>query len=228
MSNPPNSSSPATSPKKVFVIDDHPLIRFAVSKSIEDESDLIYCGEASRLVDALEKVVKAKADVIFLDIEFSGEGSGINLIKEIKAALPKVRILMISGHTDSKSIKTSLAAGADGFISKYEVISMVDAIRTALAGETYLSPDLYKELALEQVNGSGNPRDQLTTREQDTFDLLGLGYSLSEIAKEIRVEPSTVGVHCRNMRIKLKVSQNELVRLAMRWGKNAGPLTDFQ
>jgi DNA-binding NarL/FixJ family response regulator len=180
------------------------------------------CGEAVDVADALVLVAERKPDVAVIDISLR-TGSGIDLIKRIKAHAPNVRMLAWSMHDESLYAERALRAGALGYIDKSQSTDrVVDAIRCVLEGKVFLSGHIAERLLQRSVLGHKNvgqsPVDVLSDRELEAFRLIGQGLDTREVASRMHVTSKTVDTYRSRMKDKLNVrNRSELVRLATLW-----------
>jgi DNA-binding NarL/FixJ family response regulator len=207
---------------KVFLVDDHPLVRQGLTDLISRHPDLKVCGEAEQEPQALELIGRVQPDVAIVDISLEN-GSGIELLKSIKALYPAVKTLVLSMHDESLYAERALRAGARGYIMKRETAKkVVAAIHQVLDGKLYLSEQLSALLAEKFVgrdSGSITPSiNQLSDRELEVFQLLGQGYETRQIAQSLSISMKTVQAFCARIKEKLKLaSATELLREAIRW-----------
>ena len=210
--------------KRVLIVDDHPMLRKGLADLISHESDLGACGEADDLASAMEQVKATQPDLVIVDISLR-ESSGLELVKELKAQFPGLKMLMCSMHEEDLYAERALRAGAMGYINKDRAVDdVVDAIRCVLAGRVYLS-DRMADRILNRVRGGGGdeqlkqgPMDQLTDRELEVFELFGNGMSTSEIADRLCLSPKTVDAHRQKIKRKLDInSTSELMQYAVKW-----------
>ena len=216
------SAGPAK--KKIFIVDDHPMMRDGLAQMIANESDLSVCGDAENASEALERMEKLRPDLALVDITLRS-GSGLELIKDLQARLPTVAVLVISMHDESLYAERVLRAGGRGYIMKQEGgKKLMEAIRQVLNGQTYISPTMSAKIVdafAGRRSGDSSPVETLTDREFEVFQLIGAGLGTKEIADKLRVSPKTVEVH----RVKLKVATApELIRLAVRWVESQKPV----
>jgi DNA-binding NarL/FixJ family response regulator len=211
--------------KRVFIVDDHPLVREWLTTLINQQSDLEVCGEAANATDALELIGATKPQVAIVDISMEG-GSGIELIKTIKATrpvTPEVAVIVLTMHDEALYCERVLRAGARGYIMKREATkNVLQAIRCVLKGEMYLSGRIAMKLAGKFAEGkppaASSPLQILSNRELEVFQWLGRGYSTRQIAEELQVSFKTVQAFNARIKEKLKLSTaNELLREAVRW-----------
>ena len=205
----------------VFLVDDHPLVREWLTHLIHQQSDLIVCGEAETAPAALQAINSLKPDVAIVDISLT-EGSGIELIKGIKAAQARVAVIVLSMHDERLYAERALRAGARGYIMKRETAGkIIAAIRQVLEGKLYVSEALAALLAEKFVDGQttmASPVEQLSDREFEVFQFLGQGYDTRRIAESLHVSMKTVQAYCARIKEKLKLANaTELLREAIRW-----------
>jgi DNA-binding NarL/FixJ family response regulator len=211
--------------KRIFLVDDHPLVREWLTTLINRQPDLMVCGEAASAGEALKLIGTAKPHVAIVDISMEG-GSGIDLIKHIKAVrpvMPEVAIIVLTMHDELLYGERALRAGARGYIMKREATkNVLQAIRCVLKGEMYLSDRMARKMAEKFVEGklpaASSEVEILSDRELEVFQLLGRGLSTRQIAEELHVGFKTVQSFCARIKEKLKLSSaNELLRESVRW-----------
>jgi len=209
------------SPAKILIVDDHPLVREGLALRISLHSDLEVCGEADNEDTALALAKETAPDLVLVDISLKS-GHGIELIKRVRALDPAIRILVVSGYQESLYAERAFRAGALGYLNKQESNEkMIEAIRTVLAGERFLSPEISRRL-VEQALGASDviktPIERLTDRELEIFRMIGEGLTTSAIAERLFLSTHTIDTHRENIKRKLAVSNAaELSRTAMQW-----------
>jgi DNA-binding NarL/FixJ family response regulator len=218
----------ASTPKKpnarIFVVDDHPMVRDGLKQLISNQSDLVYCGEAGTAEEAQTAVAKLKPDLVILDLRLKGS-DGLDLIKSLKAQLPALRILVLSQYESRLYVERALRAGALGYVVKEQAADQIlQAIHAVLAGDVYLTRAM-SALLLHKFVGAGDAAapaglEQLTDRELHVLQLLGAGLSTREIAVEIHLSFKTVETHRENIKHKLGLANAaELIHYANRWAQ---------
>lgn len=207
---------------RVLIVDDHAVIRDGLALLINDESDLEVCGEASDVVDGLQAISKMNPDVAIIDVSLE-TGSGIELVKEVKARFPNVKILVWSMFDESLYAERAIKAGALGYIDKKNVREdIIKAIRTVLAGNVYLSPE-YSEKVINRLRDGDSPEAKLPTealsdRELETFRLIGQGRNTAEIAERMALTISTIETYRSRIKEKLELKNaSQLIREATVW-----------
>jgi DNA-binding NarL/FixJ family response regulator len=198
-----------TSKKKVFIVDDHCILREGLSHLINSEEDLIVCGEADNVSDALQAIADAKPDIVIVDISL-GDGSGIRLIENLMYSQPDLLILVLSMHDEAIYGERCLAAGARGYIMKQESSKkLLSAIRKILNGEIYVSDKLnaklLHKLVKPKLEGLDHPTKLLSTRELEVYQLIGKGLKKHEIAERLNLSVKTVETYIEHIKIKLQL-----------------------
>ncbi len=213
---------------RVMVVDDHPLVREGLQAMISRQPDLICCGEADSAAGTQEAIESCKPDLLLLDLRLRSD-DGLELVKALIARFPSLRILVISQFDEALYAERALRAGARGYVMKEQVTDEVlNAIRTILAGELYVSPRI-AALALHKMieTRPAAPRgglESLTDRELQVFQLLGAGLSTRHIATKLHLSFKTVETHRENIKHKLGLPDAaELARRAADWVQSCKP-----
>ncbi len=207
---------------RVFLVDDHPLVREWLTSLIAQQPDLTVCGEWAGAEGALTAIAAAKPDVAVVDLSL-GDGSGLELIKALRVAQPTLEILVLSMHDEDFSAERALRAGARGYVMKREVAkNVVLAIRRVREGKLYVSERLAERLADRFVTGrrpaGASPVTLLSDRELEVFRLMGQGHSTRHVAEKMHVSAKTVQAYQARIKEKLGLeSATELLREAIRW-----------
>ena len=207
---------------KILLVDDHPLVREWLANLINQQTDMEVCGEAANGAAALEFIGTTKPDIVIVDISLEG-GSGIELIKNIKALHPGIMMIVLSMHDEALYAERALRAGARGYIMKREATKKVlQAIRSVLAGKLYVSDRMNEMMAEKFVerkpHATGSPIEGLSDRELEVFQLTGRGMSTRQIADELHVSFKTVQAFHARIKDKLNLANaTELLREAIRW-----------
>lgn len=222
------SRNSSAKPARVLIVDDHPAVREALALRISRHADLLVCGEAAELAEALQLVSETKPDVAVIDIGLK-TGNGLDLIKRIKARDEPVRMLVWSMYQESLYAERVLQAGALGYITKEQATDkIVDAIRRVLEGKIYLSEAMTEKLLIRIQNGSTlgqgyRPEECLSDRELEVFQLIGKGLDTQEIATRLNVSPKTIETYRFRMKEKLQIDDGkELFRRALLWVEENG------
>lgn len=213
--------------KKIYIVDDHPIMRQGLAQLIGHEADLEVIGEANDAASGFTGIMELKPDLAIVDISLPGK-NGLELIKDIRAAMRNVYLLVHSMHDESLYVERVLRAGAQGYIMKHEGgKKIIDAIRKVLSGEIYVSSSMSGKI-LEIFSGrrptTTDPVEALSDRQFEIFQMIGQGKGTRAIAEELNVSVKTVDAHRANIKEKLRLrSGNELVRYAVRWVENQNP-----
>jgi DNA-binding NarL/FixJ family response regulator len=209
-------------PTRILIVDDHPLLRKGVAQLINNEKDMVVCGEAEDAHKALTAIGTTKCDVAIIDVSLGGT-SGIELLKNIKVHYPKLLVMVLSMHDESVYAQRALRAGAAGYIMKQEASEKVIAgLRKILSGEVYLSERLGNRMLNTLVGGraslNGSPIEELSDRELEVFGLIGQGHGTRPIAEKLHLSVKTIESHRENIKQKLKVTSGaQLVKYAFHW-----------
>jgi DNA-binding NarL/FixJ family response regulator len=217
-----NQSGVATKKSRVFVVDDHPIVRQGLTVLINREADLTVCGEAEDAQSAIQFMTTARPDILVVDISLNGP-DGLDLLKEVRMRYPDLPVLILSMHEESIYAERALRAGAQGYIMKQEATEKVLlALRRILSHEIYVSERIANRM-LQRYIGSpstGRPSSiaDLTDRELQVFRLIGEGHSTRQIAEELHISVKTVESYQAHIKEKLSLrSARELVQHAIQW-----------
>lgn len=204
-------------PIRVFLLDDHEVVRRGVADLVETEPDMTVVGEASSSAEALREVDRCRPDVAVLDVRL-GDGDGITVCREIRSAHPEVACLILTSFDDDRAIVDAALAGAAGFVLKQiRSNELISSIRRVASGAQLLDSAATR-LAMERLRQSeGGGLDTLTEQERRVFDLIGEGNSNRQIADELFLAEKTVKNYVSNMFAKLGiVRRTEAAALAAR------------
>jgi DNA-binding NarL/FixJ family response regulator len=206
---------------KVLLVDDHPLVREGLANLVKQETDLEVCGEAASEPQALQLVAGRQPNVAVVDLSLES-GSGLELIKSIKAQYPTVAMLALSMHDESLYAERALRAGARGYLMKREAAQkVIQGIRAVLAGQLFVSEKIAALLTERFVEGHlapASPVETLSDRELEVFRLLGSGLGTRQIADQLHVGFKTVQAYSARIKEKLQLANaTELLRAAMQW-----------
>jgi two-component system, NarL family, response regulator LiaR len=208
-------------PVRVFIADDHAMVRNAISTWIQTIPELSLVGEATNGEDAITGVLALKPDVVLMDLMMP-KVDGIAATRAILAAFPQARILMVTSFTEKKRAVESVQAGVRGFILKDASLDdLLDAILSIAKGRTWFSMDLARSMAEtnEPLAGLDGEVEALTGRELEVLKLLACGNSDDEIAEKLVIGRSTVRFHIHQILAKLKVpNRTQAALIAIRKG----------
>jgi DNA-binding NarL/FixJ family response regulator len=207
---------------RIFIVDDHPLVREGLTNLINGQDDLIICGEAKDSAQALDGIMKARPDVALIDISLENQ-SGLELVKQLRNQFPHVALIVLSMHDETLYAERVVRAGARGYVMKHETSkSVLASIRRVLEGGVYFSERIVNRMA-RRVSSAGaaaarSPVERLSDRELEIFRLLGKGRTTSQIAEDLNLSLKTVQAYCARAKEKFGVtSLTELLRAAIRW-----------
>ncbi|MBL9168213.1 MAG: response regulator transcription factor [Verrucomicrobiales bacterium] len=214
---------------RVFVVDDHPLLRTGLHTVEELSADIRIIGEAGTASDAIAAIAQCRPDVVLLDIRL-GKDSGTTLCRQIKTVSPTTRVIMLTSYLNEHLILSALEAGADGYLLKEnDSKRLVSAIQEAHRGEAVFDPEVTRRLAERDAkarDGRGSALDQLSAQERRLLAEVARGKTDKEAAAALGLSPKTVrnyldrifsklGVHTRTEAATTFIkSQDEL----QNWG----------
>jgi two-component system nitrate/nitrite response regulator NarL len=193
----------------IVVIDDHPLYRAGVVRTLAEAGGICVVGEGGSASDALELAERAKPQIMLLDI--SMPGGGIEAARALAAAHPDIAIVMLTASEDDDDVMESLAAGARGYVLKgVGAHDLLSVIRSVASGGSYVPPSLAGRLLLAMKSGEGNagssdPLETLTGREEQILRLVSAGRSNKEVGRELGLQEKTVKHHMTSILQKLQV-----------------------
>lgn len=194
---------------KVFIADDHFVVRNGLKQILSDEKDIDIIGEASNAEEILSRINPNNLDILILDITMPGK-NGLDFLIEIKNKYPSIKIIMLSMHSEKEIVSRALKTGANGYINKDAIPEeLVEAIRKVHKGQIFLSSSLRKDLIDElSQNNSHEKHNQLSEREFQVFCLLASGNSLKEIAEELSINRKTVSTYRTRILEKFHLKSN--------------------
>jgi DNA-binding NarL/FixJ family response regulator len=213
--------------KRVFVVEDHPLVRERLTELIQQERDLMVCGDADDHAPALAAVAATKPDLVLVDLTLKNS-HGLDLIKDLHAQYPALLMLVVSMHDESLYAERAIHAGARGYVNKHQPSKdILTAIRTVLGGKSFFSDQVFSRLAAKLVE---SPRrrsllamEALTDRELRVFELLGQGHRTRQIAQALQLEIPTVETYRARIKEKLQLKDaHDLLQHAIRWAQSGG------
>jgi DNA-binding NarL/FixJ family response regulator len=214
-----------SSKSRILVVDDHPIVRQGLALLINQEADLVVCGEAEEAMGAMHVLASSKPDVLIVDISLNGP-DGLDLLKNIRNTYPTLPVLILSMHDESIYAERALRAGANGYIMKQEATEKVlVALRRILGGEIYVSDRIANKMLKHYITGSGTLRNSsiadLSDRELEVFRLIGEGHGTRQIAEELHLSVKTVESYQAHIKEKLSLrSARELMQHAIQWSMN--------
>lgn len=212
----------ARPPKRIsiVIVDDHRMFREQLSSLINQAEDMRVCAEADNVRDGFELIKGIGPSIAIVDISLKGS-SGLELVKQLRAAAIGVPVLVLSMHDESLYAERALRAGANGYITKHEASAdVMDAVRRVLAGEMYLNPRFMGRMMSKIMAHGENaePTARLADRELEVFRLIGQGLTTREISERLGLGATTVDTYRTRIKEKLKLGNAAQLRLeASRW-----------
>ncbi len=190
---------------RVFLLDDHELVRRGLTDLLDVETDLEVVGEASSVAEAMARIPAAQPDVAVLDVRLP-DGSGVEVCRDIRSQMPEVRCLMLTSFSDDEALFDAIMAGASGYVLKeIRGNDLVDAIRQVAAGQSLLDPSLTQKV-MEKLR-RGNEQDErlaaLSDQEQRILELIGEGMTNRQIGEEMHLAEKTVKNYVSSLLAKL-------------------------
>lgn len=207
---------------RLFLVDDHPLVREWLAQLLRSEADFEVVGEAEDAASALAAMERSPPDLAVVDLSLRS-GSGLELIKSLRARLPTVQVLVLSMHEELTQVERALRAGASGYVMKRESTQqIVEAIRRVRTGQIYANGDVLARLAERMVGRRKTVPlgsvDALSDRELEVFRRMGEGHVTKRIAADLGVSIKTVQEYQARIKDKLGLGDAaELMRAAVRW-----------
>ena len=217
----------AAGPARILIVDDHPIVRRGLAQLISEDPAFVACGEAADDAEAMKALGQSKPHLVIVDLSL-GSGSGLDLIKRIRAADPRIKVLVCTMHEERIYGERSIRAGANGYLNKEEAAeSIVGALHRVLDGKMHVSAELAERLLVRRLRkpegGSASPAEALSDRELEIFELIGHGLSSRRIAAKLGISAKTVESHREHMKRKLGAAENaELVHRAVEWVMRSG------
>ena len=202
---------------RIVVADDHTIVREGLKQILGAPGDFEVVGEASDGHEVMERVRALEFDVLLLDMSMPGK-SGIELIKQVRAEKPKLKILVLSMHEEHQYAVRAIRAGASGYLTKESASrQLVEALRKVAGGGAFISAEVAQQLALGAMPDAKGPlHASLSDREFQIFRLIAEGKSVSDIAERLSLSVKTVSTHKANILHKMNMSTPaELIRYAL-------------
>ena len=205
---------------RVVIADDHTILREGLRQLLGAATDIEVAGEAADGFEVLARVRGLDFDVLLLDMSMPGK-SGIELIKQVKAEKPRLRVLVLSMHEEAQYAVRAIKAGASGYVTKDSAgTQLVTAIRKVANGGAFITAEVAEQLALGAMpDAEQPPHTLLSDREYEVFELLVSGHTVTDIAGRLNLSGKTVSTHKARLMEKLGIdNQADLVRYAMKHG----------
>ena len=214
--------------KRVLLVDDHAVVRYGIAQLINQQSDLVVCGEEEDAANALSAISKLKPDLVIADISLK-DSSGLELMRNIKAQYAGLPVLVVSAHDESIYAEIAFRAGALGYLMKADALEKVlTAIRRVLGGNIYVSDTLAARMLQQQVRGAKDVQESpvkgLSDRELEVFQLIGQWRKTKEIAQALHLSIKTIEYYREQIKVKLNLkSAAELTQYATCWVQRENP-----
>lgn len=203
--------------RRVLIVDDHPVVRQGIKLMINAQPDLTVCGEAHSEQEARRLVRELMPDAMVVDLSLD-QGDGFNVVRDVNAHFPAIRVLVLSMHDEAVYAERLLAQGASGYIMKQAATEqLITALRMVLRGERFISDSLRTSLAARDAE-DGDTTTRLSARELQVISLIGQGLGTREIADNLSLSVKTVETHRLTIKRKLALETNaQLVQYAIKW-----------
>ncbi|HVA03479.1 MAG TPA: response regulator transcription factor [Acidimicrobiales bacterium] len=190
---------------KVFLLDDHEVVRRGLRELFESEEDLTVVGEGATAQEALARVPASQPDVAVLDVRLP-DGDGVEVCRDLRSAMPELKCLMLTSYADDEALFSAILAGASGYVLKQiKGSDLVSAVRRVAAGESLLDPSLTRQV-MERLRGE-NVEDErlarLTAQERNILELIADGKTNRQIADELYLAEKTVKNYVSNLLSKM-------------------------
>ncbi len=201
---------------KIFISDDHLLIREGLKKLLQHETDMKIVGEANNPEDTINFITNNEADILILDINLPGM-SGLDILKQLKLFKPALHVLILSMYPEEQFAERTLKAGASGYLTKETATDeLIKAIRKVAKGGKYISPQLAEKLIFKKESEYEHPHQSLSDREFQVLKLMAKGKSQIDIADELNLSTSTINTYRSRILQKLSLKTNaELIYYAL-------------
>lgn len=210
-------------PIRVFVIDDHPIVRESIASLIAEQPDMVVSGTAGTKKEVYDGFALSAPDVAIVDVALS-DSHGLELIQDLRAQFDDARFVVFSMYDERLYAERAVKSGAHGYVMKNQSVKMlVQAVRMANANDYYLSKSMLSTILRQMgpnqtIPESGSPVANLTTRELEVFQMIGQGQDASKIADRLALSRKTVETYRRRIKEKLELdSLTELLHHAVRW-----------
>ena len=215
--------------KRILLVDDHAVVRFGMAQLINQQGDLVVCGEEEDAAKALGAIARLKPDLVIADISLK-DSSGLELMRNVKAQFNGLPVLVVSTHEESMYAEIAFRAGALGYLMKGGALdNIVTAIRRVLSGNIYVSDTLAARMLQQQVRGQTDiqqsPVKTLSDRELEVFQLIGQWRKTKEIAQVLHLSIKTIEYYREQIKQKLSLkSAGELTQYATCWVQRESPI----
>ncbi len=209
----------AEGPIRVVIADDHTLVRSGLRMLLEKEPDISVVGEAASGREAVRVVLQTRPDVLLLDWTMP-DGDGLEVLRQLRVALPQLRILVLTMHENPSYLRTALTEGAAGYVVKDAAdTDLLRALRSVAQGQTYVHPTLVASLLQPEPVSPSTPEVRLSQREEQVLRLVARGHTNREIAEQLSLSVKTIETYrLRGMQKLGLESRAELIQYALQQG----------
>ena len=216
MGDPDTRAAASRPPIRVVIADDHSIVRRGLRQLLEADGDFEVVAEAADIAGARRYTRGHRPDVLVLDLNMP-EGSSLDAVPDIRGECPDTQIVVLTMQNEPAYARQALSAGALGYVLKDAAdTELVEAVRRAAVGDSYLNPRLGARVAAEPPPG---PPDNLSEREVEVLRMVALGHTNTEVAEKLHISVRTVETHRAHLQQKLRLSsRSELVRYALEHG----------
>jgi two-component system response regulator DevR len=194
---------------RVFLVDDHEIVRRGVSSLLDGEADIEVVGEAASVAQARPRIGATRPDVALLDMRLP-DGDGIDLCRDVRSQNPDVRCIILTAHDDDEAVYAAVLAGASGYVLKdMRSSALVDAVRAVAAGRQLLNPAISR-MAVKRIDARQNdarPLELLNTREREILELIAEGMTNREIGETLALAEKTVKNYVSSLLSKLGIQR---------------------
>jgi two-component system, NarL family, response regulator DevR len=204
------ATAEGASPIKVFLLDDHEVVREGLRGLLEAAGDMTVVGEASTAAEALNRIPATRPDVAVLDVRLP-DGNGVEVCREVRAQMPSVACLMLTSFADDEALFNAIMAGAAGYVLKQvRSADLVGSVRRVAAGQSLLDPELTRRV-MERLRTVAEPKDEgvetLSSQERRILDLIAEGMTNRQIAETLYLSEKTVKNYVSNLLAKLGMAR---------------------
>lgn len=216
----PNTTPLQPAPRKLLLVDDHPITRQGLKSILASQPQLTVAAEADTVAAALELARIHRVHLVVLDVSLRA-GNGLELLRQLKAINPEIKVLVMSMHEESLFAERAIGEGASGYLMKAEASEkLIIAINKVLRGDLFLSNSMTVKLAPNARRSVVPPSgmSSLSVREKEVFCMLGNGHSTKAIADSLGLSVKTIDTYREHLKTKLDIANGtELVAFAIKW-----------
>ncbi len=221
--------TPSTPKIRVFLLDDHEMVRTGVRDTLEDTGDFIVVGEAATAAEAMHRIPATMPDVAVLDVRLP-DGNGVEVCRDVRALMPNLGCLMLTSFSDDDAVFDAIMAGASGYLLKQiGSAALIDAVRRVAAGQSLLDPAVTAKVLDRIRNGDddANVLDKLTPQERLILDGIGRGLTNRQIGEELFLAEKTVKNYVSHLLTKLGFRRRtEVAALSARLDERRSRITN--